>query len=45
MQRSSKEVLVGGRKIVKDLKGKKTRKASFAAHKVSVEGRNMILKD
>jgi len=37
--------LKGGAKIVQELKKRKTTKQSFAAHKVSVEGRGMILKD
>ena len=41
----AKDGLVGGAKIVESLRKKTNRKKNFAAHKVSVEGRAMVLKD
>ncbi len=37
--------LTGGAKIMKELKNKKVVKQSFSAHKVSVEGRNLVMRD
>lgn len=37
--------LTGGAKIMKELKSKRVVKERFSAHKVSVEGRGMIMRD
>ncbi len=37
--------LTGGAKIMKELKNKRVVKQQFSAHKVSVEGRNLIMRD
>jgi hypothetical protein len=43
---SGRDPKTTGGKIVKALKGAKTgRKGSFAAHKVSVEGRDLVIRD
>ncbi len=42
--RSDKE-LTGGAKIMKELKNKRVVKQQFSAHKVSVEGRNLVMRD
>jgi hypothetical protein len=42
--RSDKD-LTGGAKITHQLSKKRVAKANFSAHKVSVEGRNLVMRD